>query len=296
MEGCDIVKALPVSAIDDEVNGSLPCLAGDPLPLMRGTAMADKPALRPTKKQIWLLIILLLLVAGIAVTVPLLTSARQPLPEAIEALTSDEQVQVEQEPWLTFTPAQGGPDTGFIFYPGGRIDPRGYAPLMKAIAAEGYLVVVPEMPLNIAAFRPSVADKIIAAHPEIERWVISGHSVGGAMAAQYTARNGENIDGLAIWASYPPDGADLSDLAIPVTSIYGGRELRVTDSSVGERKDLLPADSVYVRIEGGDHHQFGSYEIDPEDHLATISRESQQRQILQATLALLESVANAEGN
>jgi len=258
--------------------------------------MADKPALRPTKKQIWLLILLLLLVAAIAVGIPLLTSARQPLPEAVEALTSDEQVQVEQEPWLTFAPAQGAPDTGFIFYPGGRIDPQGYAPLMKKIAAEGYLVVVPGMPLNIAAFRPSIADKIIAAHPGIDRWVISGHSVGGAMAAQYTARHGEKIDGLAIWASYPPDGADLSGLAIPVTSIYGGRELRVTDSSVGERKHLLPADTVYVRIEGGDHHQFGSYESDAKDHLATISREAQQEQILQATLSLLASVVNTKGD
>ena len=116
------------------------------------------------------------------------------------------------------------------------------------------------------------------------------------MAAQYTARHSEKIDGLAIWASYPPDGADLSGLTIPVTSIYGGREVRVTDSSVGERKHLLPADAVYVRIEGGDHHQFGSYEIDPEDHLATISRESQQQQILEATLRLLESVSATMGD
>jgi predicted esterase len=263
---------------------------------MKGYAMADKPAPRPTKKKTWLLILLLLLAAATVVGIQLLTSERQPLPEAIEALMSDERVQVEQEPWLTFAPTQATPDTGFIFYPGGRIDPQGYAHLMKAIAAEGYLVVVPEMPLNIAAFRPSIADKIVAAHPEIDRWVISGHSVGGAMAAQYTHAHSENIAGLAIWASYPPDKADLSGLEIPVTLIYGSRETRVTDSSVAERRHLLPADTVYVRIEGGDHHQFGSYEIDPKDHLATISRDSQQQQILEATLSLLEAVSTATGD
>jgi pimeloyl-ACP methyl ester carboxylesterase len=263
---------------------------------MRGYAMADKSAPRPTKKQIWLLILLLLLAAATVVGIQWVTNKRQPLPEAIAALTSDERVQVEQEPWLTFAPTQGTPATGFIFYPGGRIDPRGYAPLMKAIAAEGYLVVVPEMPLNIAAFRPSIADKVIAAHPEIDRWIIGGHSVGGAMAAQYTHTHSENIAGLEIWASYPPDKADLSGLEIPVTLIYGSRETKVTDSSVAERQHLLPADTVYVRIEGGDHHQFGSYEINPEDHLATISRDFQQQQILQATLSLLESVSNTIGD
>jgi pimeloyl-ACP methyl ester carboxylesterase len=249
-----------------------------------------------TKKWIGLLIVLLLVAVLGFFGIQLLTSGRQPLPEAIEALSSDEQVLVDQEPWLTFAPAQDIPDTGFIFYPGGRIDPRGYAHLMKTIAAEGYLAVVPEMPLNIAAFRPSSADKIIAAHPEIDRWVISGHSVGGAMAAQYTHGHSEAIDGLAIWASYPPDSADLSGLEIPVTLIYGSRETRVTDSSVAERQHLLPADTVYVRIEGGDHHQFGSYEIDPKDHLATISRDSQQQQILQATLRLLDSVSAGAGD
>jgi predicted esterase len=258
--------------------------------------MADKPAPRPAKKQIWLLILLLLLAAVTVVGIQLLTREREPLPEAIEALASDEQVQVEHEPWLTFAPTEDTRETGFIFYPGGRIDPKGYAPLMKAIASQSYLVVVPEMPLNIAAFRPSIADEIVAAHPEIDRWVISGHSVGGAMAAQYTHTHGENIAGLVIWASYPPDKADLSGLEIPVMLIYGSRETRVTDNSVAERQHLLPAATVFVRIEGGDHHQFGSYEIDPKDRLATISRDSQQQQILQATLTLLESVSNTTGD
>jgi pimeloyl-ACP methyl ester carboxylesterase len=258
--------------------------------------MADKLASRLAKKRIWLLILPLLVAVAAVVGIQLVTNARKPLPEAMEALTSDAQVKVEEEPWLTFAPTQGTPDTGFIFYPGGRVAPRGYAPLMRAIASEGYLVVVPEMPLNIAAFRPSIADKIMAAYPEIDRWVISGHSVGGAMAAQYTHAHSENIDGLVIWASYPPDNADLSDLEIPVSLIYGSRETRVTDSSVAERQQLLPPDTDYVRIEGGDHHQFGSYEIDPEDHRATVDRGSQQEQIIQATLSLLDDVSTNTGD
>ena len=165
---------------------------------------------------------------------------------------------------------------------------------MKAIASEGYLVVVPEMPINMAVFSPNIADEIIAHYPDIDHWVIGGHSVGGTMAAQFTDKHPDVIDGLAIWASYPADSTDISDLDIPVVSIYGSRELRVNDTSVGERKHLLPEDTLYIRIEGGDHHQFGSYETNPADHLATTSRASQHQQTIQATLEILREVSQQE--
>jgi dienelactone hydrolase len=222
------------------------------------------------------------------------TFARPPLPEAVEALGSDDQVNVTQEPWLTFSPTSDLSKTGFIFYPGGRVDPRGYASLMREIASEGYLVVVPEMPINMAVFNPNIADEITAYYPEIQNWVIGGHSVGGTMAAQYTGKHPEIIDGLVIWASYPADSTDISDLDIPVVSIYGSRELRVNDASIGERTYLLPEDTLYIRIEGGDHHQFGSYEINLEDHLATTSRASQHEQIIHATLETLREISRHE--
>ncbi len=239
-------------------------------------------------------IIVNLIIGGLLMGARWATYARPPLPEAVEALQNDDLVTVTYEPWLTFSPVQAAPDTGFIFYPGGRIDPGGYAPLMRAIAEAGYMVVVPEMPINMAVFSPYIADEIIAAHPEIDQWVIGGHSVGGTVAAQYTDKHPESIAGLAIWASYPMDSTDISDQDIPVISIYGSREMRVNDTSVDERKDQLPVDTLYIRIEGGDHHQFGSYLINPKDHLATISRISQQQQIIQVTLDLLASVSNLQ--
>jgi hypothetical protein len=220
--------------------------------------------------------------------------ARPPLPEAIEALESDNRVAVGYRPWLTFSPVPTMPDTGFVFYPGGRIDPRGYAPLMKPIATAGYLVVVPEMPINMAPFRPNVADEIMAVHPDIRRWVIGGHSVGGTMAAQYTSTHQDAIAGLAIWASYPANNADLGDANLPVMLIYGSRDPRVNDDSVTKRQHLLPADTGYVRIDGGDHHQFGSYEIKPEEHHATIDRGAQQAQIIEQTLNLIRAASETE--
>jgi predicted esterase len=240
----------------------------------------------------WIIIVLTIVILGFLFTgIRWATYARPPLPEALAGLESDELVEVTTEPWLIFEPVQVTPQTGFIFYPGGRVDPRGYAHLMKAIASEGYLAVVPEMPINMAPFNPNVADEIIANFPDITQWVIGGHSVGGTMAAQYTDQNRESIDGLAIWASYPADSTDLSDSSLPTILIYGDLDPGVNDESVAERKHLLPSDTQYIRIEGGDHHQFGSYVIKPEEHHATIDRAAQQRQILEGTLILLEDVS-----
>jgi hypothetical protein len=222
------------------------------------------------------------------------TYARPLLPEAAAATRNDNLVAVTDTPWLTFTPKQDVANTGFIFYPGGRIDPRGYSDLMRTIAEKGYLVVVPTMPINMAIFNSNIADEIIAAHPEISHWVIGGHSVGGTAAALYTFEHPGQIAGLAIWSSYPADNSDLSTLGIPVILMYGGNETGVTDESVGERKHLLPPDTRYIKIEGGDHHQFGSYVLTTEENLATISREAQHEQILSAMFELLQSVATKQ--
>ncbi len=245
------------------------------------------------KKIVWGLIGIVL--AGFCIWgVQWATYARPPLPEAVEALRSDNLVAVTDTPWLTFTPKKDSPDTGFIFYPGGRIDPRGYSSLMRAISEKGYLVVVPKMPINMAILNSNIADEIIGAHPEIEHWVIGGHSVGGTAAAQYTFAHPEQIAGLAIWSSYPSDGSDISGQDTPVVLMYGGNETRVTDDSVGTRKHLLPPDTRYIKIEGGDHHQFGSYLLTTEEDLATTSRETQHAQILSAMIELLQSITKGQ--
>jgi len=242
------------------------------------------------KKIVWSLIGIIL--AGFLVWgVQWATFARPPLPEAVTAAWSDDLVTVTDTPWLTFTPQQDWQETGFIFYPGGRIDPRGYSTLMRAIAEQGYLVVVPTMPINMAIFDSNIADEIIAAHPEVKHWVIGGHSVGGTAAAMYAAAHPAKIAGMAIWSSYPADSSDLSSLNIPVILMYGGNETGVTDESVGARKQLLPPGTKYIKIAGGDHHQFGSYLLTTEDNLATVSREEQHAQILAAMLELLQLVS-----
>ena len=246
----------------------------------------------PVKKILWTILLLGLVIISIW-GIQWATYARPPLQEAVEALDGNQHVSVSQEPWLTFSPVPGLPETGLIFYPGGRINPQGYSLLMREIAAEGYLVIVPEMPFNMAVFNPNIADEIIENYSQINHWIIAGHSVGGTMAAQYTNKHRGLIDGLMIWASYPAENADLSESDIPVVSIFGSLDPRVNENSVAERKHLLPDATEYIQIEGGGHHQFGSYEIKPEEYQAIIPRADQHEQIIRATLNLLNGVSNS---
>ncbi|MEX1345992.1 MAG: alpha/beta hydrolase, partial [Candidatus Limnocylindrales bacterium] len=207
---------------------------------------------------------------------------------AAAALEPDESVVVETDPWLTFTPPDPA-TTGFIFYPGGRVPADAYAPPVRAIAEAGYLSVVPSMPFGLAVLAPDTADDIVAAHPEIEQWVIGGHSLGGAMAAQYA--DGEAaIDGLALWAAYPPGGTDLSGQDIEVTSIYATEDGLTSLDEIETSRAQLPPDTTFVEIAGGNHAGFGWYGEQDGDGTATISREEQQAQVVDTTLELLARV------
>ncbi len=214
-----------------------------------------------------------------------------PMPEALAALESDAAVQVTTEPWYTFLPAGESRSTGLIFYPGGRVDPRSYAPPARALAELGYPVVIVPMPLNLAVFGAGKAADVIATFPEVERWAIAGHSLGGSMAANFINSNPGAIDGLALWASYPAGSDDLSGRsALAATSIYGTADGVAAMEDVLAGEPLLPAATVWAPIEGGNHAQFGWYGPQSDSDVATISREEQQGQVIAATLAVLAQI------
>lgn len=209
--------------------------------------------------------------------------------EALASLESDAGVEVITEPWIAFMPQDQQSSVGFIFYPGGLIEAEAYAPTVRPIAEAGYLTIITPMPLNLAVLNSGAAADVMGAYPEIENWVIGGHSLGGSMAASYADKN-TAIDGLALWASYPAESTDLSNQSIAVTSIYGTLDGLAAPEKVLAGKPRLPDDTIWVPIEGGNHAQFGSYGPQEGDKPAIISREEQQAQVVEATLELLVSI------
>lgn len=236
-----------------------------------------------------LLLLVVILIVGASAFVAWANNALQPMPEALDALQSDDRVTVtETNGWYVFEPASVKPTTGLIFYPGGKVDARAYAPQMHAIADAGYLTVITPMPLYLAVFGVNKADEVIRAFPDIQHWAIGGHSLGGSMAAQF-ASGSSMVEGLAFWASYP--AVDLSKTAINVLSIYGTSDGVAAQANVLAGKSSLPPDAVFVPLEGGNHSGFGWYGLQPGDGQATITREEQTAQTVQATTDLLASLS-----
>lgn len=220
-------------------------------------------------------------------------SARnRPLPETAVALESDDVVTVTTEPYRAFSPTGQTPTTGFILYPGGLVPAAAYAPPARAIAAQGYLVVLPDMPLNLAVFAPNRAAGIMEAYPMIDHWAVGGHSLGGTMAASFVSNNPQAADGLVFWASYPADSAALTELDLSVMSIYGTNDGLTTLEDIERSRALLPPQTAFVGIEGGNHTQFGYYGegLQAGDNPADISRAEQQAAIVAATVELLAGI------
>lgn len=63
---------------------------------------------------------------------------------------------------------------GFIFYPGGKVEPAAYEPLIASCASEGILCVLVDMPFNLAVFDIDAAEGIQEMYPEVENWYIGG--------------------------------------------------------------------------------------------------------------------------
>ncbi|MCB0119931.1 MAG: alpha/beta hydrolase [Anaerolineales bacterium] len=230
---------------------------------------------------------LLLLVSGFVIWA---NGASPATDTALNALTSNSQVTVDtQNDWVAFYPADGlMPDTGFVFYPGGKVDYRAYAPILSLLAEQGYFVAVVPVPLNLAFFDINAAAQVEAAYPDIQNWFVGGHSLGGVAASSYAANHPE-IRGVVFWASYPADDS-LKVNNISAVSIFGTRDGLATSDKLDASRALLLPDTKFVPIEGGNHAQFGSYGPQAGDNEATISPEEQWNQAVAATVEFFESV------
>ena len=136
------------------------------------------------------------------------------------------------------------------------------------------------MPFNMAIFDVNAADDVFERLPQISNWYIAGHSMGGAMASDYASKNPEKVSGLIlmgayIYGDYPPDKA---------LTIYG----TFNDNL---EKNIDYTENI-VKIEGGNHAQFGNYGKQKGDPDATITAEEQQN----ITVGAICDFINANGD
>ncbi|MEM7333608.1 MAG: alpha/beta hydrolase [Chloroflexota bacterium] len=232
---------------------------------------------------IGLLILLVLMVAGLFTWATV--SARPATERALQTL-SDNNI-TREDGLLVFQP-DTQPTLGLIYYPGGLVDPEAYAVSAQGIADAGYLVVIPKMALNLAVTGINKADDIIDKYPEIDSWVIGGHSLGGAMAAEYAKNNANVIDGMILYASFPASSEDYINVPFDIFTIYGSEESGAPEMAAFY--DIVADSAEEYVIDGGNHAQFGDYGLQGGDGTATISPADQQEQIVEQTVLFLESI------
>lgn len=195
-------------------------------------------------------------------------------PEALAAVQDDPALTLTDEgsAWV-LAPADGASETGLVFIPGAKVEPVAYAATLAGVAAEGVTVVITKPTLNLAFFDLRPLSEFTALAPEVPDWFVGGHSLGGVRACQLA----EDTDGLVLFGSYC--ATDLSGTDLPVLSISGSEDGLSTPAKIEEAADLLPADTEFVVIEGGNHAGFGAYGPQAGDGEATIPPAEIQEQI-----------------
>jgi pimeloyl-ACP methyl ester carboxylesterase len=218
-----------------------------------------------------------------------------------EWLSSGNGVVVQRGLVVAFTPARVVRRVGLIFYPGGMVDPDAYAPMAHRLAREGFPVRIVPLPFRSAMLESQRAslfhrtEEILESHGDI-RWILAGHSRGGALAAQFVHERGPAAAALVLIATTHPRERDLSSLPIPAIKIYGTNDGIAAYAEMRKNAGLLPPGTEWIAINGGNHAQFGYYGFQLGDGRATISREEQQKMLLRAlrqTLTGIEKQAPA---
>jgi dienelactone hydrolase len=195
------------------------------------------------------------------------------LSEADDALISATNLAVTKGDWLTAFEPSSKKSLGYIFYPGGKVESKAYAPFCRALSEKGNPTYLVTMPYNLAFFHSDAANGIIAAHPEVSSWVLIGHSLGGAMAGAYAAQNNSRLNGIVFLAAYTPN--DLSQTPLKSLTIYGSEDGVMNREKYREAYSLLPLNNKEIVIAGGNHASFGLYGEQAGDGKATIKPDEQ---------------------
>lgn len=156
---------------------------------------------------------------------------------------------------IVFAPEK--PVAGLIFYPGGKVEYTAYAPLMANLAQQNILCVLLKMPLNLAVLDMDAAEGIPEQFPEVERWYLAGHSLGGSMAASFAGKHADTYDGLILLAAYSTE--NLTESGLKVCSLYGDRDGVLNLEKYEQYRSNLPQGTLERVLEGGNHAGFGSY-------------------------------------
>ncbi|MCK6081558.1 alpha/beta hydrolase [Microbacterium sp. EYE_5] len=183
---------------------------------------------------------------------------------------------------VVLTPADGASETGLVFVPGAKVQAEAYAAKLSGLVAEeGMTVVITRPWLNLAFFDPRPLSTFTDAAPDVDTWLVGGHSLGGVRACQLAG----HADGLVLFASYCSN--DVSDSGLPVLSISGSEDGLSTPEKIRDAAPLLPPDAEFVEVAGAAHASFGDYGPQAGDGTPTIDDADMAAEITASVAELL---------
>lgn len=173
---------------------------------------------------------------------------------------------------------------GLIFVPGARVEAYAYMfQLSGVVEQHGVTVLITKPTLTLAFFDARGVSDFATAAPEIERWFVGGHSLGGVRACLMTPDT--EVEGLVLFGSYCAN--DLSDSGLRVLSIAAENDLLSDLDTIADAAPLLPANAEFVIIEGANHAAFGDYGEQSGDGERTITSEQMRDELTRLLSELL---------
>jgi len=197
--------------------------------------------------------------------------------------TSAEISVKDSDDYFLFEPKQKF-DKVFIFFPGAMVDPKAYVPLCRKISENGIKVYLIKMPWRLASKGYEIPKQLNLFADKTKTYILSGHSQGGKMAAQFVKENPNLIQKLILIGTTHPRDISLAESKIPIMKIYGSKDGVADEKTIFKNKAKLPPNTKFIKIEGANHGQFGYYGFQLGDDSATISREKQQEETLRHIL------------
>lgn len=229
------------------------------------------------------ILIIIIVIAVLAYTTFYFTEYNPAEQIALDCLNGSENVTVTQTNNQIFLDGPGN-DTALIFYPGAKNEYTSYLPLLMNLANNGIDTYIMEMPLNMPFFGEYKADETID-NTNYTHYIMSGHSLGGLIAASYMNHTGKG-DALVLISAYP-----VTQVEKPVLSIYGSEDGILNMEAYEDSKKLMSNFTEYV-IEGGNHAQFAYYGLQDNDGVSTITPENQQQQTLEKIIEFANNITN----
>ncbi|UQN07992.1 alpha/beta hydrolase [Deinococcus sp. QL22] len=255
----------------------------------------QRPRLSP-RARVWLAIFLagflgylLALGIGAAVRPPLVVGQDA----AVQGAQARATLQTSPGTFLDIQPVNGQYDTLLVFYSGGLVRPQAYEWLGTALAGRGVRTVIPAFPLDLAVTGIGRADALIKQFGTGKRVILAGHSLGGAMAAQYARDHQAQLAGLILMGAYPAGNVSLRDSAdspLPVLSLLAEHDGVADAAEVRDGLNRLPTSARLTVIDGAVHAFFGRYGPQKGDGIPTVTRARAETQIVAEIGELLDGI------